>query len=377
MITLYRADEVFEMDIPEREDVIAGLVPRGDAVLLSAREKDGKGLITLDMCACVASGETFLGRAVTQGPAVYLALEEGKRTIRDRWKARVGETPSIPIYVAFLDGSMGETFRLDDADSIQDVLLLINQYRPVLIVLDVLREAHNGRENESDDMVALIRPIRQLAHEYNVAIVVTHHASKAGGYRGSTAIAAAFDDTFDFVRDDPDGGAQVQGVLTARGRDLPKVVEHITFDPKTFRWSVLDAAPTVSQPTNVRGKVLAALNSTDDWLTAEQITNRIEGAKLKSVQNELATMTRETYCQLLIEGTGTRTNPRRFHGIHRRGENVPPDSGNGPGANEADTSGNEADDEAVFPGECVDCGAPLPAGRRYRCHTCHAGEDAA
>ncbi len=333
MIRAHRAADVLAMDIPEREDVVAGLLPRGDAVLFAAREKSGKGLIMLDACACVASGEPFLGRDVLTGPVVYLALEEGRRTIRDRLRARIGNR-DLPVSIAFLDGSdAGQVFRLDDVESIQGLQSLIDECRPVLVVLDVLREAHDGRENESDDMAILLRPIRQLAHDRNVTIAVTHHASKAGGAHGSTSIPAAFDSTLAFVRDDLDTDAGMRGVLTARGRDLPKVAQHIEFDPETFRWSPISGAPLVSQPTNIREKILHVLNGTDDWLTAEDIAGRLPDTKLQTVRNKISDMLGEHYRQMLVKGTGAKGDPRHFHGIHKHDNGIPPDSGNDPGAN--------------------------------------------
>lgn len=351
MIVAHRAVDIMAMEIPDREDVVAGLLVRGDAALLSAREKGGKGLIMLDFAATVAAGESCLGRAVLQGPAVYLALEEGRRTIRDRLRARVGDR-DLPLFVAFLDGSDdGQTFRLADPEAIQGLLDLIDTYKPVLVVLDVLREAHDGRENESDDMALLLRPIRQIAHDRNVTIVVTHHASKAGGARGSTSIPAAFDSVLTFVREDLDTDAGMRGVLSARGRDLPKVSQRIEFDPVTFRWAPLSGAPMVSQPTNTREQILQVLNGTDDWLTAEAIAERIPGTKLQTVRNKITDMLSEHYRLLLVRGTGAKGDPRQFHGILNRDGIVPVSSGNNPGATGEDG--------------CVHCGAPVAPSQLY------------
>ena len=56
--------EILEMEIPEREDVVEGMFPRGDAILLSAREKSGKGFLMMDAAVCIASGEQFIDRDV-------------------------------------------------------------------------------------------------------------------------------------------------------------------------------------------------------------------------------------------------------------------------------------------------------------------------
>ena len=100
-------DELFALDLPPLEYVVDGMLPLGHACLLTAREKAGKGLLAIDLCASVALGEPFLGRATMQGPAIYCAVEEHIRDMRDRIAARVGNHRDAPLSVLPLDGSMG------------------------------------------------------------------------------------------------------------------------------------------------------------------------------------------------------------------------------------------------------------------------------
>ena len=60
-----------------------------------------------------------------------------------------------------------------------------------LIVLDSLRTLWpGGDENDSDDVTKLLVALQQAARDTDTAIVVLHHRNKAGGYRGSAAMAA-------------------------------------------------------------------------------------------------------------------------------------------------------------------------------------------
>lgn len=127
------------------------------------------------------------------------------------------------------------------------------------MIIDPLREAHGGRENESDDMAPWLRAIRSVSHQTNTAIVVSHHAGKASGsYRGSTAIRASFDDELQFTREDSESESEIRGVLRAEGRNLQKVVEHVAFDSHTFRWTVTNAPPA-DTVQNMRGRILSVL----------------------------------------------------------------------------------------------------------------------
>jgi RecA-family ATPase len=49
---------------------------------------------------------------------------------------------------------------------------MIVQIAPRLVVLDPLRELHSGREDLSDEMAPIIRPLRQIAHETGVTIAL-------------------------------------------------------------------------------------------------------------------------------------------------------------------------------------------------------------
>src|SRR4051794_3172192 len=91
--------ELRELDLPRREWVVQDLLPRGSLTLLTAREKAGKSLLALDLCAAVATGDPFLGRAVRSGPTVLVPVEEHLRDVRQRTEVRLGDRDASPFYV--------------------------------------------------------------------------------------------------------------------------------------------------------------------------------------------------------------------------------------------------------------------------------------
>jgi RecA-family ATPase len=52
--------------------------------LLVAKPKVGKTTLAFNLAVAVSRGEEFLGRKTTQGPVVYLALEEKKGEIKKK-----------------------------------------------------------------------------------------------------------------------------------------------------------------------------------------------------------------------------------------------------------------------------------------------------
>jgi hypothetical protein len=313
--------DYMKLEVPPTEYLVDGLVVEGSAVLFAAREKAGKGLIALDMLVSIVTGTPFLDRVVKEGPAIYVALEENIGTLKSRLHARWPSHDDIPLYIVQLDGSLDndEEFYIDTVEGVDGLAELIEVIQPVVVVIDTLREAHRGRENESDDMAPRLKAIRALAHKTNTALVVTHHAAKmSGGARGSTAIRAAFDDFLEFTREDNESETDIRGVFHAEGRNLPKVVEHIAFNSSTFRWDVT-SAPSVIQTPNLRRKILDLLHQSDDWLDAQGITEALPGTALGSVQNQLGRMMQERPRPFAVDPVKPKKgSPRKYHGIHPR-----------------------------------------------------------
>ncbi len=304
-------DALFALEIAEPEWTVDGLLPEGSATLLSAREKAGKGLLTIDLCASVALGEPFLDRAVREGPAIYCAAEENVRDVRQRIATRLGGRRDAPFYVLPLDGSTDDRLKLDDVEAMQRLWGMVETIRPAVVVLDTLRELHDGKEDSSDEMGPLLRPVRQLAHHTNTAVVVNHHQNKGGGSRGSTAILASFDQGWWFGRDDADEADDVppRGTLRVEGRAGPRRTLHVRLG-EGLRWE--PATPVIAiGEAGIRDRILGHLAAVNEGRTAHQIAAELRSA-LKTVQNELSRMRKESPCPVAYAGAGTKNDPRVY-----------------------------------------------------------------
>jgi len=304
-------DDLFNLDLPDPEWLVDGLVPLGASTLLDAREKAGKGLLTIDLCAAVSLGEPFLNRAVREGPAIYCAAEEHTRDVRARIAARIGAERSAPLYVLPLNGSTDDRLDLANPETMQRLSDMIAELRPVLVVLDTLRELHRHAEDSSDEMGPLLRPVRQLAHTFNVALVVNHHQNKGGGSRGSTAIRASFDQTLSFHRPDEKGDGGPSGTLFVEGRFGPRVNLPIRLG-EGLHWEEAAPIPIVAEP-DTRQRVLAWLNANDrdDGATASDIATGTEIA-LKTIQNMMTAFRKESSPPVIAAGRGQKNAALRY-----------------------------------------------------------------
>ncbi len=307
-------DALFALEIPEPEWTVDGLLPEGSATLLSAREKAGKGLLTIDLCASVALGEPFLDRAVREGPAIYCAAEENVRDVRQRIATRLGDRRDAPFYVLPLDGSTDDRLKLDDVEAMQRLWGMVETIRPAVVVLDTLRELHDGKEDSSDEMGPLLRPVRQLAHHTNTAVVVNHHQNKGGGSRGSTAILASFDQGWWFGRDDADDtdDAPPRGTLRVKGRAGPRQTLHVRLG-EGLRWEPATPVITIGE-TGIRDRIVSHLAAVNEGRTAHQIAAELRAA-LKTVQNELSRIRKEAPCPVAYAGAGTKNDPRVYQSV--------------------------------------------------------------
>lgn len=305
-------EALFAFELPDREDAVDGLLPLGSACLLSGREKSGKGLITLDLCASIALGEPFLGQEVRQGPAIYCAAEEHIGDVRDRVADRLGDRRDVPLLILPLDGSTGDRLRLDDPKSMQQLWDMVVMLNPIVVVLDPMRELHDRQEDAADEMAPLLRPVRQIAHHRNTCVVVNHHQNRGGTFRGSTAIRAAFDLEWEFTRTDGDVDKENEsprGRLRVEGRHGPRQVIHMRLG-EGLRWEADQPVAKLREP-GTRVRILDYFLDADSSRTATEISEGIRVPK-HTVQNVLTEMVRETPCPLVVLGTGTKTDPRRY-----------------------------------------------------------------
>ncbi len=264
-----------------------------------------------DLVCSVVREQTFLDRAVLYVPAIFIALEENIREVRQRILDHLGPQRDVPLFVLPANGFSDDVFRLDHPASMGMFATMIREYDARVIVIDTMREAHRLRENEADDMSPLMRPLRQIAHDTNCAIVLLHHMSKTGSSRGSTSIAAAVDQLWSFQRTDSnqDGDSRPVGKLTVEGRFGPRQAIGVRLGDG-LRWQV-DHTIELTDHT-MRGRILAALrDGAAPRMTAQAIADQLD-ARLKTVQNEIARLLQETPTPLIASGTGKRNDPRRY-----------------------------------------------------------------
>ena len=307
--------ELEEMKFPAVEWVIDGVLPAGALALLVGRPKAGKSLLAIDSLASVALGETFIDRATAQGPAVYLPAEDAIRLVRDRLFTRIGSERTAPIHVVPADGSHDQVVRLDDPESFSRLAATIEAVRPMLVVLDPFREFHHRKENDSDDMSAVMRPLRNLAHQTDTAIILIHHRNKhasdpALATRGSSAIAGGVDVvmTCELSNESEEGELTPDQTLTIRveGRYGPRMKLGARLGTG-LRWH--PATVRMVDDLNASDKVIRHLEVAGGAFTADELADET-GIPKKSIQNSLTGTVKAG--RIVRQGSGKKGDPYRY-----------------------------------------------------------------
>ncbi len=398
-------DDLFALELPTTEFVVDEILPLGSSTLLTAREKAGKGLLTIDLCCSVALGEPFLDRAVRPSPAIYMPAEEHITLVRSRIEARLaGRRRDCPLYVLPLNGFTEDRLKLDDPEAMERLYEMLLEYEPGVAVVDTMREVHDLHEDSSDEMGPLLRPFRQMAHETNTALILNHHMNKGGTSRGSTAIRAAFDQEWAFRRpedrqDAPDEA--LRGLLTVEGRFGPRQSIGIQLGDG-LHWQTQTAVLVGGEAGN-QERILTLLRAKGP-LDAEDIATglTVTGSPVskKTVQNIIARMLRAQPSPIVSEGTGRKNEPRRFQVVDPAFWDAPsaPSSSDGSesGENQSmtdasegmvpdsqDSNGTGIGNHSAEAMRCAEpgCDEPVPVGRKYLCERCSAnavaGDEAA
>ncbi|MBK8294601.1 MAG: AAA family ATPase [Solirubrobacterales bacterium] len=179
-------------DLPEPRYLLHDFIRADGTNVLYGPSGSGKSFAALDWNLCIASGRPFFGRAVDQGPTVYIAAEgvSGYYKRAQAWcLARGVEYVSdFRIFPEAVNFFSGETAALEAA-------FAVLKEPPVLITIDTMARCMvGGEENSAKDVGLFIDTADKLAKQLGSALLIVHHTGRNGELeRGSTALRGAAD----------------------------------------------------------------------------------------------------------------------------------------------------------------------------------------
>jgi hypothetical protein len=196
-------------------------LPRGTLSVLASKPKAGKSTFARNLALAVAQGEPFLGLDTTQGPVLYLCLEERKVDVTATFRRL---------------GASQEEIHLAEYASMSQIAKAVERLRPVLVIVDTLFHLVGIRdENSYAEVTGKLSPLIDLARRTETHILCLHHSSKRPKAEaidspiGSTAISGAAS-TLLYMRQTEDDFRTLQ-TRQRIGRDLQEVF--LEFDTRS------------------------------------------------------------------------------------------------------------------------------------------------
>lgn len=270
--------------------VVNDLIPDG-LTMLAGKPKLGKSWLMLDVALAVARGGYVLDQKCAQGDVLYAALEDNQRRLKGRL-ARLCQLASPPERLTFWTEMLG----LEDGGLEQLRDWICGVTNPRLIVIDVFSRVRRQKGNseglyDADYLAA--SPLKKLADETGVGIVIVHHLRKMAAdsdpldmVSGSTGLTGAMD-TILVLNRGSDGVT-----LYGRGRDIEEIEKAVLFDRAACRWSMLGNASEV-RISDERRAILDALKAEAEPMTPATLANVTGAGSSGNVRRLLFSMARD------------------------------------------------------------------------------------
>ena len=181
--------------LPEPEWLVDGTIPKNAVGQLYGPSGGMKSFVALDIAMSVASGKNWMGRAVAQGPVVYVA-GEGVSGYKKRMIASLK-------YHGFGPGDLPDFRLADDAVQLREEPTLDHFIERVeaeftsrslaLIVFDTQARCTVGiEENSNTEMGRVVQALDKIRRSTGATVLLVHHTGKKGGDdRGASAVKGA------------------------------------------------------------------------------------------------------------------------------------------------------------------------------------------
>jgi hypothetical protein len=195
--------------------VVKHLIKPGTLVAINGASGSGKTFLAVDLGLHVATGRSWRAHRVKLGLVCYFALE-GSASAQNRvaaWRMKnLAETASVPLCLC--PGPVNLRNMLDVEAVLEFVRDAEAEYgeKCVLVIVDTLSRAMaGGKENQPEDMTALIDGADTVKNRTGAAVVLVHHLGKdeSRGGRGHSSLKGALDTEIEISREGDDRIATV------------------------------------------------------------------------------------------------------------------------------------------------------------------------
>ncbi len=213
--------------LPQREHVLAPILPERGLAMLFAPRGVGKTQIAFNIGWSVACGQSFLRwHAPKPRPVLYIDGEMPQELLQERAKAMMAPSACEPPHKDFFRllsmdrQELGTSLNLALPDHQAAVEALLDQI-DLLILDNISTLVNSGRENDADswdEMQAWLVKLRKVGK----TVLFIHHSGRGGNARGTSKREDVLDTVIQLKHPDdyePEDGARFEVHLT-KGRTV-------------------------------------------------------------------------------------------------------------------------------------------------------------
>jgi len=185
------------------EWVVEEMIPQAELTIFTGDPKIGKSRFMLYLANQVARERNVLNLMVKKdGPVLLANFEDGPVLLSQRLHRMSASDRFDILDAAAFDAQVSKRVdregisELSTRDKIRErskilaqlLTNLVAERKYVLLILDpAIESLQIEDENSASQVASALAPLRTLARDTGVAVVLVHHNNKAGGYRGSSA----------------------------------------------------------------------------------------------------------------------------------------------------------------------------------------------
>lgn len=248
-----------------------GILPDSGLAIVAASKATGKTMLLLQLADAVSKGRPFLGIETETTKTLFLELELSQRRTAQRL-AKMGIVPDKNLDFVFKWPATGN-------DSLQLLADAIDANSYGLVVVDVMQMLWplDADTNSYQDTYSVLAPLRQMANDLGVMILLVTHRRKAetadyvDSVVGSVGIAANCDVVMTLQRNRGEDSA----ILLVAGNDIEsqKLVLDFCIEPLGFVRS--DASPNEIEQTPERRKILEFMRTNGNQARTSEIARSL------------------------------------------------------------------------------------------------------
>jgi hypothetical protein len=159
---------IISVEETETEWFWDGIVPTSGMVLTLGKPKAGKTVLGVNFGVMASRGGILLGRAIRQGPVIYLALEEIRTEIRKYLLQMGGDFSNIHFH-----------FGSAPQEALMKLIPHMEKLRPVLVVIDIMQRFLRLKKIEDyAEAITKMEPVISVARGLKCCIDLHHHSPK-------------------------------------------------------------------------------------------------------------------------------------------------------------------------------------------------------